>query len=416
MNMHYEEFANDTMLFLSHKESSFVTDSMSHLRESMSDFSSIYPQMRFMFLKRSWSDLDKMYGKTFFINELQKMMKEEVFSTLYFHRADTFFDGCTKRDIERITADIIEVARYYHKVVVFSLAEHTRLGQIMDEVLYKEVDLEYLIQKDSSGICQSRLLKSKKEDTNIILFSDKDEIVEFHNYIFKKDTHIHFHHIKELDENQLLVEEADIIIFNLHNIPFKDKLLSLIKQRKLRTKFLYLSDDKVIRKRDKVRKIEKGISQVFEKNFDLSEYIYTIEKIIGRNFYTMILDRVNILPQNHYLKDEEILKDTIYSFLNYHIYFSMVAVAYKSATPITLDVIENSIRDLDLVYHNQENQSLIFLLVDILPERALYLINQRLEDRKIEVISKQEFNINQCCEMMDIKTTHKSEQIGKVYD
>jgi hypothetical protein len=273
----------------------------------------------------------------------------------------------------------------------------------MDEVLYKEVDLEYLILKEKSGNCQSKVMKMKKEDTNIVLFSDKNEIVGFHKYIFKKDSHIHFTHVEDLDENQLLVEEADIIIFNLYNIPFKDKLLNLIKKRKLRTKFLYLSSDNVIRKRDKVRKIEKGISQVFEKNFDLLEYIYTIEKIIGRDFYTTILDRVNVLPHNHYLKDEDILKDSVYNFLNYHIYFSMVAIEYSGESSITLDVIENSVRDLDLVYHNEKNRNLIFLLVDILPKHALSLIMGRLNDRGVEVITNQAFDVNECLSMVGIK-------------
>lgn len=415
MKLHHQNFTDD-MLFLSHKEVSFVRDSMNQLKESMPEFSSVYSQIRFMFLKQTWTVLDKMYGKTFFINEIQKMMKEEEFSTLYFHRADTFFEGCTKRDVERIVSDIAEIARYYHKMVIFSLGENTRLGQIMDDVLYKEVDLEYLIKKDKLGNCKSRVFKCKKEDANIVLFSDKSEIVDLHKYIFKKDTHIHFNHIVDLDENQILLEEADIIIFNLHNIPFKNKLLTLIKKRKLRTKFLFLSNDRVIRKRDKVRKIEKGISQVFENNFDLSEYIYTIEKIIGRDFYTTVLDKVNILPHNHYLKDEEILKDTVYNFLNYHIYFSMVAVEYSNTKSITLDIMENSIRDFDLVYHNKKDKNLIFLLVDILPKRALSLISQRLNDRGVEIVTKQSFDVNECLSLLGIKKTEHTKRSGVVYD
>jgi hypothetical protein len=406
--------SSNNMLFLSHKEVSFVQDSIKQLKHTEEAFNS--EAIRFMFLKQTWSVLDEMYGKTFFINEIQKMMKEEEFSILYFHRADTFFEGCTKRDMDRIISDIIEIARYYHKMVIFSVGVQNRLGQIIDEVLYKEVDVEYLVKRDKIGVCKHRILKSKKDNANIILFSDKKDVIDLHKYIFKKDTHIHFNHVSELDENQLLVEEADIVIFNLHNIPFKDKLLSLIKKRKLRTKFLFLSDDVVIRKRDKVRKIEKGISQVFEKNFDLSEYIYTIEKIIGRNFYTTILDRVNILPRNHYLTEEEILKDTVYSFLNYHIYFSMVAVEYSSVKPISLDIIENCIRDIDLVYHNEKDKNLIFLLVDILPKRALSLVTGRLDDRDIEVVSKQAFNVNECFHMLGIKKKQASKQSDTVDD
>ena len=403
MKLHQQGNDSD-MLFLSHKEVSFVRDSINQLSEDMKDFSTIYEKMRFMFLKQTWITLDKMYGKTFFINEIQKMMKEEEFSTLYFHRADTFFEGCTHRDIERIVSDIVEIARYYHKLVIFSLGEQTRFGYIMDEVLYKEVDLEYFISKDIYGACQSRVLKCKKEDVNVILFSDKSEVIKFHEYIFKKDSHIHFNHVEELDENQVLLEEADIIIFNLHNIPFKDRLLNLIKNRKLKTKFLFLSDDTLIRKKDKVLKIEKGIFQVFEKNFDLSEYIYTVEKIIGHDFYTTVLSKVNILPRNHYFTEEEILKDSVYTFLNYHIYFSMVAIEYDNEDEISQELVENCIRDFDLVYHNKRDKNLIFLLVDVLPDYALTLISQRLKDRDIEIETQESFDVGKCSKMMGIKS------------
>ena len=123
-------------------------DSIELLKDSMPEFDDVYSQTRFMFLKLPWADLDEMYGKTFFINEIQKMMKEEEFSTLYFHRADTFFVGCTRRDMERIISDIVEIARYYQKDVIFSLGEANRLGKIIDDVLYKEADVEYFIKRD----------------------------------------------------------------------------------------------------------------------------------------------------------------------------------------------------------------------------------------------------------------------------
>ncbi len=404
---HYTK-ESDRVLVLSHKEKSFIQDSIDQIKVNSAEYTTQLNSTRFMFLKDSWKTLDTMYGKTFFINEIQKIMKEEEFTILYFHRADTFFEGCSKRDLERIVTDLSEVARYYHKVVIFSLGEFTRLGKIMDEVFYKEIDVEYFISKDMLGKCQSKMLNIKKEFTNIVLFSDKPDVVKFHEYIFKKDKHIHFNHVTELDENQLPVEEADIIIYNIHNVPFKDKLLNLIKTRKLRTKFLYLSNDAIIRKRDKVKKIEKGITHVFEKNFDILEYIYTIEKLVGSEFYTTILDKVNILPHNHYLKDEDILKDSVYNFLNYHIYFCMVAVEYSENCDITMDIIDNSVRDLDFVYHNKTNRNLIFLLVDILPEYAQKLIVQRLKDKNVKIVSQRVFDIYECQKMMGITNKESS--------
>jgi len=411
MRLHHEDSLED-MIFLSHKESSFVKNSITNIKEYMEDFSKIYKQIRFMFLKESWSDLNDMYGKTFFINEIQKMMKEEEFSTLYFHRADTFFDGCTQRDIERICSDIIEIAQYYNKRIIFSLNDQTRLGQIMDDILYGEVDLEYVISKNSAGECQSKINKCKKEESNIILFTDKKEIVDFHKYLFKKDTHINLKCISYIDnKNQIITDDTDIVIFALQNIPLKDKLLNFIKKHKLKTRFLFLSDDKIIRKRDKISKMKKGISLVFEKNFDLLEYIYSIEKIIGRDFYTTVLKRVNIAPRNRFVTDVEAFKDVVYNFSNYHIYFSVVAVEYKNRD-IDQEVIENSIRDLDVVYLDEQNSGLVFLLIDMLPSLALSLVTERLNRRDIEISSKQVFDAKEFVTLMNMNLSKTKEEIG----
>jgi hypothetical protein len=410
MRLHSKSYKSN-MLFLSQKELSFVKSSIELLKDSMPEFDDVYSQTRFMFLKLPWADLDEMYGKTFFINEIQKMMKEEEFSTLYFHRADTFFVGCTRRDMERIISDIVEIARYYQKDVIFSLGEANRLGKIIDDVLYKEADVEYFIKRDATGVCQNNMTKCKKDESNIVLFSDKPEIVAFHKYIFKKDTNIHFNHISAVDENQSVLENADIIIFNLHNIPLKDNILLHIKKHNLKTKFIFLSRDKLIRKRDKVKKIEKGIFAIFEHNFDLLEYIYTIEKMIGHDFYTTVLNKVNVLPRNRYFRNEEVLKNSVYTLLNYHIYFSMVIVEYAENGAVTQEVIENCIRDLDSVYHSNENRHLIFLLVDIMPTNALDLIAHRLEDRDITVVSKEVFDVNSCSSMLGFS---KKKQIDSV--
>jgi hypothetical protein len=332
-------------------------------------------------------------------------MKEEEFSTLYFHRSDTFFDGCTQRDMERIFSDIIEIAQYYNKKIIFSLNEETRLGQVMNDILYGEVDVEYVLSKDSTGECQSKMYNCRKEESNILLVSDKREIVDFHRYLFKKDTHINFKYISQIeDKYQIISDDTDIIIFALQNIELKNKLLNYIKVHKLKTKFLFLSDDEIIRKRDKIGKMKKGISLVFEKNFDLLEYIYSIEKIIGRDFYTTVLKRVNIAPRSRFVTDIEAFKDVVYNFSNYHIYFSVVAVEYNNSN-IDHAVIENSIRDLDVVYLDAQNNGLVFLLIDMLPSLAISLVQERLKSRDIDVRSKQVFDAKEFVTLMNINKT-----------
>ena len=113
----------------------------------MIGFDDIYLNLSFMFLKDSWRELDKIYGKPFFIYEMQELMKNEKFSTLYFHRLDTIFDGASSEDCEQLIEDIRELARYYHKRVFFSINSKTKLGQILKPILENSVDYEHIIKK-----------------------------------------------------------------------------------------------------------------------------------------------------------------------------------------------------------------------------------------------------------------------------
>ncbi len=382
MKLH-NEYASGDMLFFTHKESSFIEDSFENLKFNMDGFDEIYKTIRFMFLKDSWNQLDEMYGKTFFINEMQKIIKKENFASLYFHRADIYFEGCSEKDIERIVSDIIEVANYYHKKLFFSLSGQTNLGQIINEVLYRKVDLEFVAKKDIDGKCYTKMQRYKKENSDVILFSDKDEVINFHKYIFKKDTFINFQHVDKLDQESIkLVQKADILIYNLQDILLKDKLLNIIRDDNLRTIFLFISEEAVIRKRDKIK---NGISYIFEKHFNLLFYIHAIEKSLGRDFYTSIFKNIDLVPNKTYYSNQDKFKEIIGTFLEQQVYFSIVVIEYEGEKSIKPKLIENCVRELDIVYHNEIGKSLVFLLVDMLPSQALSLICKRLKNQYVRL-------------------------------
>ncbi len=392
MKLHFN--FDDKMLFFSHKDSSFIKDSFEMLKQNMSEFDEMYKNIRFMFLKESWSILDEMYGKAFFISEVQKLMKDEEITTFYFHRVDAYFEGSSVRDIERIAIDIIELANYYQKKIYFSLSEDTRLGKLIQEVLHSKVDLELSIAKNSSGNCYRKTERNKKESIDFVLFSDKKELIDFHKYIFGKRTFINFKHLEKLDKNsQEIVKKADIIVYNSQDVSTKDNLLKTIKKLRLSTKFLLLSDDEIIRKRDKIDKIKKGISQVYEKHYNLLLYIYSIEKIISRDFYTTSLKDNNIKPKVRYYSNKVDFENIGKEYAQYGIYFSVVVVNYKNDEEIKKELVENCIREPDVVYHNKKDKNLIFLMVDILPSLSLVLISKRLEKVGVKIDSKQTFDV-----------------------
>jgi hypothetical protein len=171
LSLHKED---KNILFLANENSIILRESFKKLQKEMTDFDKLYAGMKCMFLKHDWATLDKLYGKVFFIYEIQNLMKSRDFSTIYFHRVDNFFMGATSKDCTQIIIDIRDFARYYHKKVIFSIDENTKLGKKLLPILKNEVDYEYAVD----GSCDNCIKKALQEPVNIVLhtstFKTKD--------------------------------------------------------------------------------------------------------------------------------------------------------------------------------------------------------------------------------------------------
>jgi hypothetical protein len=146
---------NTNILLLASQVTSSLKNNFKKLQKDLSNFDEIYAHINFMFLKDSWTILDNIYGKPFFTYEIQKLMKNQKFSTLYFHRLDMLFSSASEEDCIQLISDIRDFARYYQKKVLFSIDEKTEFGQILKPILLDIVDYENMIEEP------------KQEDTKI---------------------------------------------------------------------------------------------------------------------------------------------------------------------------------------------------------------------------------------------------------
>jgi hypothetical protein len=162
LSLHKEQ---KNLLLLSNSSTIFLRESFKSLQKEMTDFNKLYSNIRCMFLKDDWSVLDQMYGKPFFIYEIQNLMKENSFSTVYFHRLDNLFTGASSNDCKQLITDIRDFARYYNKKVIFSIDENTQLGEILLPILKDEVDYEHTIEES----CDNCIKKALQEPVNLVL-------------------------------------------------------------------------------------------------------------------------------------------------------------------------------------------------------------------------------------------------------
>ncbi len=68
--------------------------------------------------------------------------------------------------------------------------------------------------------------------------------------------------------------------------------------------------------------------------------------------------------------------------------------------------------DLDVVYLDEQNSGLVFLLIDMLPSLALSLVTERLNRRDIEISSKQVFDAKEFVTLMNMNLSKTKEEIG----
>jgi hypothetical protein len=395
LNFHQKVNVNEDILFLAHREESFLKESFESLKLTMSEFDGMYTKVRSMFLRDSWIVLDEMYGKSFFINEIQNIMKDEDCSTLCFYRLDTMFDSMTSRDCERLVSDIVESAKYYHKKVLFSINNQTKLGQVIENILINLIDIEYEIGILNDG-CKFIERRAKNDLVNLFLLSSSDELIDFHSSILKDDKNLQLNSAKVLNEkSQKYLEECDVLIYNLNDNKLKDKLLAYIKNQNLQIKFIHISGEKNIRKRDLIQQVSNGVYQVFSKGFDLSEYIYTLEKLFRRKFYSNIDEFSDFSGLKSIYVDINEFKNSIVKLERQRIFYSAVVVDYDSVESLGRSVLENCIRDLDTVYHSRSAHRLIFIMIEILPSEAAALLGRRLASLNIKIKSGNSFSASQ---------------------
>jgi hypothetical protein len=376
------------MLFLTANNFDLVHDNLERIKPYLSYFDTLHLRTKHLFLKDSWLNLDAQYGIRALSNELSSLVEHSEEKLFFLHRVDLFFDKVFNTELEDVMIAFIKDIRYHHKKVIFSYNSKTVTGKAFDELLDKRRDISYHIQEDKddpTGDCFSTIKTYnkflKKPYAEIVLISDDSSMINMHKRVFSNQKDIHFSHLslKDLvDSKDRIHEEADVVIYDDRDITMDERMVKYLKGFAHFARIYQLSDKKFLRKTDLGQAQEMGIDYVAPYNFDIKEYISSIESVIENDFYTQKL-------KDFYSKswqqevDYEGLKNYLLALREAQIIFSLLRVPTEE---IVVDDVVSMIREEDCIYHDKEKESLVFVLINILGDNAKEILAKRLKIKK----------------------------------
>lgn len=240
---------------------------------------------------------------------------------------------------------------------------------------------------DQESLVQLSLINDRYnviKNIQIALISSNEEIKKLNYYLFSDVKDVDYYTLDDsITEDRLNeFDDMDIIIYNKEDEKLKDMLLHNIKAKKLKTKFFVISDKSYLRQKDILQEHINGVDKLLKMDFFLEDYILSMEKFLHSNFYSKRLlsheDSKDVL-----ITKKKGFEKKINKLLNEKIFFSLFNYKYDAEMNINNYNIRKIVRECDLIYIDEKNQELNFLLLNVIPELGSELIKKRINNFSI---------------------------------
>ncbi len=382
------ELNDAKMLVLTANNFQLVYDNLERVKPYVSYFDTLHERTKYLFLKESWLTLNAQYGARALSNELSSLVEHSVEELFFLHRIDLLFDKVFNKELEDVLIAFIKDIRYHHKRVIFSYNSKTATGKAFEELFVDRRDISYHIEADKSdvdGDCYMTIKTYnkflKKPYAQIVLISDQKDIIDMHHIIFNNQKNIKFKHLS-LEEFKkgigTMDETTDVVVYNDSQTTLDKKVVSELKEIAQFSKIFQLSDKKFLRKPDYGNAKALGIDYLAPLNFDIEEYIASIETVIENDFYSR---KLKIFFENEQSQkvDFDKLKRHVVELKDQQILFSLLSANIEDIENSSLSAL---VRERDYIYQDTASKTVVFVLVNILRESAHDILAKRLGVKK----------------------------------
>ena len=376
---------NAKMVFMTANSFELVHENIERVKPYISYADALIAKTKYLFLKDSWRNLENLYGTRALSNELSTLVEFSEHEIFFLHRIDLFFDKMFNKELEDVLIGFIKDIRYHHKKVIFSYNSKTATGKVFEEIFKQRRDISYHIEEDKSdvgGDCYTTIKTYnqflKKSHSEILLLSDNQEMIDFHNTVFSEHKNIGFSHCTLADivsGKEQVSETTDIIIYNDSTVELDEDMIKYLKSKAYFTKVYFLSHKQFLRKGDVSHLKQIGVDYMTPRFFDIKEYIGSIENVIENHFYSDTLKSIGFTAMPKEVDSDE-LSRRIALLGEQNIIFSILSIPVDVIGDRSMSLL---IRDDDFVYHDDKKNEVVFVLLNILQKPAVEILSSRLK-------------------------------------
>ena len=365
------------------------------------DIQAALSNISYLTLKEDWLEYKIKYGYEFIVEDINRAISIHEPKNVIFHRLDLMFGSHVSDNIsifmEKLllikdkheckyfittipnseTEEVVETIEDFSDLNLELTKEKERIINIKNSIFPVKPDKYYFLYKD--GKLDIKPVESDikiDKTTHILLITDKPELISLHKYIFNKKGFTIDVATSMTDTINKILSGPDIIIYNPKSEDLDLSVCNTIKQQKIASKLIYITQSEYVRSEDKMRALESGCYEMFPLNFSLGEYILEIEKMLNENFYTSILNK---LSKNKLISKIENFCEVVNSLYEEKIFFTIL----KFNSDKTPEEIRKKLRSTDIIYYNEKTKEYVLCLINIRKRNIKPVIN-KLFDGEVE--------------------------------
>jgi hypothetical protein len=367
--------------------------------QKIKSINAILPKIEVLALKEEWASLKSKHGIDFLIKDVQRAVEKHKPDAIIFHKFDNFFEPHEINTLKIFMEEIVNMKESYNYFKLFftvSVSETNRpLTETMEdfsdinleikkhghrrviyvknsifpvktykcEMINENGKLNFVPYKDAKTPSFKEIDEERK--IHILLISNKEDLIKLFSYLFNRKNFFFDVASKTSEIINKILSEPDIIIYNPLEKELDFSVCHTIKEQKLKSKLIYITNENYIRSDDKITAVNEGCYDVFPYNFNIVDFLSEIEKILNINFYTInvekIIPKTNIKNKKHFCE----IADSLYEE---KIFFIILKLSSKK------EIKKELLRKKDFIYKNKENY--LILLLNTKKENAPAVLNK----------------------------------------
>jgi hypothetical protein len=409
---------NEKALIFSPQESYLFNKKLTSLAKQFRQYKDMENYITRYSLNEEWSNLKRVYGYTYLLEELERIIVTSEEKLVLFHRLGEFFEFQDRYEIESFYKSLVKIVTKHGKKIIFivnnqnqnykyiqSVAEefsdvsitltknekNERLVDVKNILTHQEYPpmqflfyeknfiLKHLDEAEDSESDRAKNILIMELDTN--LDSLQANMVNIYQYIFNRPE-FHLYHANSFQSilHNIFIK-PDVIIILMNRTEENFETIRAIKKQLPKTTIISVVEQDFVRTEDVQKAYDYGCDELFPRTYLFDKFILALQKSIKLPFYS---DTLNRLPESkNILESKNELKELATFCIENTIFFSIFAIKKNEK----YENLKSTMRRLDYMYVNEDK--IYYMALNTMPENIKIILEKQAEKfgEKLDLLS-----------------------------